>query len=469
MIVRTAYITAIALMLWMLSGCATRFSDSGAPRAPANMTTGAAPSAGGATGSSGSTGGSAPATKASGPAPRILPTLRSEPLLRVLLVQNTQVSFTLLTSATLPNGNRLAAGTHLAQAVGATLVIDGAAVPAECPLVMALATRRFSTLMDPPVGRAQTLEFSGQPVVRLAGNKVQLLEEILLETYLAGVLPTEMNPSWPVQALAAQAIAARSYAAAKYLERFDKPWQLHWHYTVDMAYGGASVKSTAALREALKQTRGQMLTYRGLPVPALFNACSGGTTEAATNVFSTLRGGDRSTPMASQMPSVLDADAEAGCQGLGMMKTHWRWKANIPLSDITQDLQAWARQNPQDSLEFGTVTNIEPLGRFGDSGRVAQVSVSSKIAGRTKRTVMPAQDFRMAISPLDIRSTWWDRCLVVAGSTSSKGMVLVLAGRGFGHGVGLSQVSAWQMATKGLEATSIVKHFYPQAVLERRW
>ena len=460
MIVRTAYITAIALMLWMLSGCATRFSDSGGPRAtepaaaaPAHQAVVLTPTE----------------AKLPGPAPRILPTLRSEPLLRVLLVQDATVSFTLFAAAILPSGSRLAAGVHQAQAVGATLAIDGEVVPSECQLVMPGAARRFSALMDPPIGRPQTLEFSGQPMLRLAGNKVQLLEEVLLETYLAGVLPTEMNPSWPVQALAAQAIAARSYAAAKYLERFDKPWQLHWHYTVDMAYGGASAKSTAAVRQALKQTRGQMLTYRGLPVPALFNACSGGTTEAASNIFPTLRGGDRGTPMAPQMPSVVDLDAEAGCQALGMLKTHWRWKSNIPLSEVTQDLQTWARQNPDDKLEFGTVTAIEALGHFGDSGRVAQVSVSSKIAGRTKRTVMPAQDFRMAISPLEIRSTWWDRCMVVAGSTPTKGSVLVLAGRGFGHGVGLSQVSAWQMASKGLDAAAIVKRFYPQAVLEQRW
>lgn len=461
MIVRTAYIALVVVVLWMLSGCATRFSDTGAPRAPAAST------------SPGATTQTAvpapPGTRPpTAPAQRVLPTLRSEPLLRVFLVQGTTVAFSLMQSATLPDGGRIAAGQHQAQAVGATLTIDGAVVPNECPLTMAVAARRFSALMDPPVGRPQTLEFSGQPVLRLAGAQAQLLEEVPMETYLAGVLPTEMNPNWPEQTLAAQAIAARSYAAAKYLERFDKPWQLHWHYTTDMAYAGASAKSTAAVREALASTKGQILTYRGLPIPALFNACSGGTTEAAANIFQTLRGGDRSTPMAAQMPSVADPDAEAACKALGMLKTHWRWKANIPLSEVTRDLQAWARQHPEDQLDFGTVTNIEVVGHHVDSGRVDQVAVSGKVAGRTKRTLMPAQDFRMAIDPGEIRSTWWDRCLVVAGSTA-KGSVLVLAGRGFGHGVGLSQVSAWQMARSGLDAAAIVKRFYPQAVLERRW
>ena len=466
MIVRAILIAIFAVGLWTLSGCATRFSDpavprpyAGVPASPVAATVPTAPAPG-------------PATVPGAPKRRVLPDLRSEPLVRVFLDQGPALTFTLLLPARLPDGRQLASGPHRAQVAGATLTIDGAAVPAECPLAMDAAGKRFSAELDPPVGRTQHLEFAGLPVLRIASgsSQAQLLEEVPLETYLAGVVPVEMSPGWPVQALAAQAIAARSYAAAKYLERFDRPWQLHWHYTVDMAYAGASARSTAGVRAALADTRGQLLTYRGLPVPALFHACSGGSTEAAANLWPGLLGGDRATPMTTQMPVVADPEAEAGCAALGLLKSHWRWKADIPLSQVTRGLQGWARVHPEAKLAFGTVTSVEALGTNPGSGRTAQVVVSHKLDGRTKRTPMAAQDFRMAIDPGVCRSTWWDRCLVVAGKTpATTGGVLVLAGRGFGHGVGLSQVSAWQLASKGGDAASIVHRFYPLATLERRW
>lgn len=455
-VVRALLITCLAACLWLLSGCNTRFSETGAPAAAEPSPRSAAPTR---------TAGAAPTAGPAAPKVRVLPELRSEPLIRVFLRQASALEFTLNAPARLPDGRAVAAGTHRLQASGAILVLDGVPVPAECPLEMAPADRRFSAELDPPFGKRQRLEFSGLPILRLQGAQAQLLEEVPMETYLLGVVPVEMTPSWPVEALRAQAIAARSYASAKYLERFDRPWQLHWHFTVDMAYGGVGAKRTASVVQALESTRGELLTYRSLPLPALFHACSGGATESATNLWPELMGGDRKTPMAAQMPVVPDADAEAGCLALGMAKSHWRWKANIPLAEITSGLQRWARSNPADKLVFGTVTGVEIASRHPDSGRVSQVAVIHKLDGRTRRTLMEAKDFRMAVDPGTCRSTWWDRCTVA----SAKGGVLVLAGRGFGHGAGLSQVSAWQLARSGSDAEAIVRRFYPTAALERRW
>ncbi len=459
MIVRLALIALLSCILWALSACSTRFSETGAPPAPEASVpvTGSVPPPV-----------SGPTAVLSGPRPRVLPDLRHEPLLRVFLAQGAQLAFSTTVAATLADGRTLAAGSHRVQAVAGGLQLDGLAVSADCPLAMPEAATRFAAELQPPFGRSQSLVFAGLPILRLQGAQVQLLEEIPLERYLAGVLPVEMNPSWPVAALAAQAIAARSYAAARYLERFDRPWQLHWHFSVDMAYGGVPAKRGGAVEEALRSTRGRILTYRGFPLPALFHACSGGATEAAVNLWPELRAGDRSTPMAQQMPSVPDPDAEAGCTGLGLSRSHWRWKANLPLPGVSRDLQAWAAANPEAGLKIGTVTAVEIASRHPDSGRVSQVAISHQLDGRSRRTVMAAQDFRMAVDPGECRSTWWDRCLVAAAK-SGKGRVLVLAGRGFGHGVGLSQVSAWQLARSGSDADAIVHRFYPTAALERRW
>ena len=456
MIVRICLILVLAAGLWVLSGCNIRSREGSDPTLPERPS--ALPRSGGSSDV-------APPNAPLAPKVRVLPALTSEPLVRVFLIQAAALSFTLDVPATLADGRHLAVGAHRAQAVGGTLVLDGVPLAAENALQMPVAAQRFHAELDPPYGQKQTLAFGGTPVLRLAGAQAQLLEEIPMEAYLAGVLPTEMNGKWPVAALAAQAIAARSYAAAKYLERFDRAWQLHWHYSVDMAYAGASAKRTPNVVEALRRTRGQVLMYRNLPVPALFCACSGGATEAAANVWPTLSGADRLVSMTAQMPSVTDVSAEAGAAALGMRRTHWRWKANIPLPTITHDVQAWARIHPEDKLAFGTVTGIAIDSRNADSGRVAQVAISHKLDGRLRKTLMPAPDFRMAIDPVEIRSTWWDTCSVA----SAKGGILVLSGRGFGHGVGLSQVSAWQMATEGRPEADICARFYPQALVERRW
>ncbi len=81
------------------------------------------------------------------------------------------------------------------------------------------------------------------------------------------------------------------------------------------------------------------------------------------------------------------------------------------------------------------------------------------------KTAIPAKDFRLAVGANLVPSTWWDRCLVV----KAKGGTLVLQGRGFGHGVGLPQVSAWELARSGVSADDIVSRYYTGTTIERKY
>ena len=122
----------------------------------------------------------------------------------------------------------------------------------------------FTAMLTPPNGKPVRMTFAGAPEIHLdpASRKVQLIERVGMEDYLASVLATEVNPSWPLEALKAQAITARSYALDHYLQADDQPWQLHWHYTVDMAYGGMKTAPRAVVT-AMAQTRGWTLMYQG--------------------------------------------------------------------------------------------------------------------------------------------------------------------------------------------------------------
>jgi SpoIID/LytB domain protein len=146
--------------------------------------------------------------------------------------------------------------------------------------VLASGGRPIFTLDALPLfGPPKTLRLAGDLVLRAAAGAVEVIERVPMEAYLAGVVGAEMNPKWPRQALAAQAIVARSYAAARWMERQAEPWQLHWHFGVDMAYHGWKPEN-AGVAEAIAPTRGELLVYRGFPVLALFHASSGGRTEA---------------------------------------------------------------------------------------------------------------------------------------------------------------------------------------------
>ncbi|MCK6488105.1 MAG: SpoIID/LytB domain-containing protein [Planctomycetes bacterium] len=397
------------------------------------------------------------------PAQPRLPAFDREPELAVLLAESAEVAFTTLRSGRIDGWGDLGAGPHRATVVAGQLAIDGRAAGSLAVAAIPGEGVRFTATAEPPGGgKGQALRLAGQPVLALAGTRVQLIERVPLEAYLAGVVGSEMSPAWPQQALQAQAIAARSYAAARWMERVNRSWQVHWHYTVDMAYGGAGARRSPALDQALAASRGQVLTLRGLPLPALFHASSGGGTESASNLFRPrLPDG---TPAEGAMPAVADPACEGGCAGLRQGPTHWRWKEDVPLATVTRELQTWSREE-RSRPAFGTVIGVRPARRHADSGRVEAVAVTHRLKGQERVDEMPAQAFRLAVGPSAIPSTWWDRCAVASG----KGGTLVLQGRGYGHGVGLSQVSAWEMARQGRSAEQITAHFYPGAALERKY
>ena len=392
-------------------------------------------------------------------------TLKEEPLLRVLLAEAQRVRVDILAPVSLVVGERattLEPGTLLLEvredgwriAGGTTLVRGpGRLVNGAEPALRVQALPRF--------GAPRDVLLQGDLTVRRIGDQVALIERVPMERYLASVVGAEMNPKWPAPALAAQAIVARSYAAARWMERGAEPWDVHWHFGVDMAYHGAT-PGDARVAAAIEPTRGQVLTYRGLPVLALFHASSGGRTEAFERVKPGVVAPDGKTPIAAAMPVVEDPAALPGADGLSLAATHGRWKADLPLPEITEALQAWSRAE-EGRPPFGTVEGVSILERHADSGRVAKVSVRHVLDGERRFKTLDASVFRLAVSPVRIRSVWWDRCVIAAKAPG----YLVLEGRGFGHGCGLSQVSAWYLARRGESATSIVARFYQGAKLER--
>ena len=123
--------------------------------------------------------------------------------------------------------------------------------------------------------------YRGRLQLSRQGQGVQAVNHVSLESYLAGVVGSEMPASWPLAALRAQAVAARTYALAQ--RRPEAPFDLK-ATVASQVYRGV-VAETDSTREAVASTRGQVLMYDGTLINAVFHSSSGGSTENSGEIW----------------------------------------------------------------------------------------------------------------------------------------------------------------------------------------
>ncbi len=136
-----------------------------------------------------------------------------------------------------------------------------------------------------------------------------VMNDIPLEKYLQGVVPSEMPPGWEHEAHKAQAIAARSYAVANMGKRAKYGYDLK-DTPEDQAYGGASAE-TKQTNSAVTETAGIVLVCQGKVVPAYYSASAGGKTNTGSQVWTS------DLPFLKSVPSFDDGVGKKG-HGVGM-------------------------------------------------------------------------------------------------------------------------------------------------------
>jgi SpoIID/LytB domain protein len=123
--------------------------------------------------------------------------------------------------------------------------------------------------------------FRGDLRVAAVGDRLQLVNVVGLEAYLLGVVPGEMPKDWPLDALKAQAVAARTYAVGNVVD--GKPFDLYSDSRSQVYYGVGS--EAPAPSQAVRETRGEILTYDGSPAQTFYFSSSGGRTISALDAF----------------------------------------------------------------------------------------------------------------------------------------------------------------------------------------
>lgn len=281
-------------------------------------------------------------------------------------------------------------------------------------------------------------------VVSNAPARVTAVNVLALEDYLRGVVPREM-PSIALEALKAQAVAARTYAIASLESQSSRGFDVYGS-TKDQAYGGAGAEDSMA-SEAVRQTRGQIVTYGGAPIMAYYHSTCGGRTAAVDQVWS--------KPPAPYLQSVSDARPGGGYYCDISKHFHWReeWSGTALARVLRRTLADVRGGAPGD---VAVIRDVAVEGRT-PSGRAATLKVETDRGTFRVR----GDSIRWVLQPASggiLEST-----LFRLEETRSGGQVqrLVAVGRGWGHGVGMCQMGAIGRAEAGQGYRKILRTYYP--------
>jgi len=365
----------------------------------------------------------------------------------------------------------------------ALITVNGAAVSAR---EIAVIAKEGET----PTIEVNNHNYRGDITIHRTNGKTGLtvVDTLLLEEYLYGVIPKEISPDWPVESLKAQAVAARTYALYMMNKYASDGYDVNT--TTDcQVYGGRTIEDPRSTR-AVNDTAGQVIQYQGRLIPAYFHSDGGGYTENSENVW----GGYEPS-----LRAVVDYDQKS---------PHYRWKKEIKPRDMEDTLRAAG-------YDVGTLQAIEmshlnnpPTNApdRGVSGRVKTVRLigtngSVEISGNKLRTilgldstlfdikiVLPTEKFfdvdivdtygnigtkkvDMNLAPQTEPNLFTDKPTTRRIGGRSNETVL-FSGYGWGHGLGLSQWGAKAMAEKAPPGETayfqeILKHYYTGVEIQK--
>ena len=268
-------------------------------------------------------------------------------------------------------------------------------------------------------------------LVKEKNGCITVINELFLEEYVMGVLAGEIPGSWPMEALKAQAIAARTFALYKQDEakKKNQTYDIENSALAQMYIGSRLVNQN--IRQAVMETRGEILTYRDEPIMAVFHSNCGGETTSAVDVWS------------QDKPYLRPVSCDFGNHG-----PHYLWKEIIKVSDIVRKLRA-ANIPIYDIVQISSIERDESH----------RVRVLSLMDGDGVKKQIKGAVFRMAVGPDLIRSTRFEAQL--------QGDKIEFTGLGWGHGVGLCQEGANGMAKAGYGAFDILRHYYYGVILDK--
>ena len=255
----------------------------------------------------------------------------------------------------------------------------------------------------------------------LKGEAVAILN-LPLEEYLRGVLPAEVYPSWHIEALKAQAVASRTYALFNIYRAREAGKPFDVEASTNFQAFTLRRRGYPRIDEAVEKTRGEVLTYNGSLIYAMFNSNNGGCSHSFEEITGI------KLPYLSPVRTPVD-----------ISNLKWsRWKRHLPVERVENFLS-----------RMGLAWKVSSLRVVRNKcGRGLLVIIQSM--GGESLTLPLAVFFRLE---MHLPSDWF----YLKGR---EGNAFLLDGRGFGHGLGMSQWGAYRLANDGWNYRRILKLYY---------
>lgn len=283
-------------------------------------------------------------------------------------------------------------------------------------------------------------KFAGSLKFIVEEGRITAVNRVGVEDYLLSVISSEMKPSAPLEFLKAHAVISRSWVMSN----------LHTHDRYDVCaddhcqrYQGVTMVHGEAARQAVDQTWGQVLTCGGELCDTRFSKCCGGRTELFSTCWE-----DKDYPYLKSIE-----DPYCDCEDSSILGTVLNdydmqtrdfhdWEVRYTRKEISD---IFRRRTGQD---VGTVKELEPLEK-GLSGRIKRLRVTG-----TSDSVVIGKELaiRRALCESHLKSS--------AFSIEWEGDTVILKGHGWGHGVGLCQIGAAVMASRGFDYKEILGFYY---------
>ncbi|MBU5669016.1 SpoIID/LytB domain-containing protein [Peptoniphilus sp. MSJ-1] len=255
--------------------------------------------------------------------------------------------------------------------------------------------------------------YKGSISFRINDKKLDVINNIDMENYLKGVLPKEMSPSFPLEALKAQALCSRSFAINNYNKYIKKGYNLD-DTTNSQVYYGSDVEKEST-NKAVELTKEEIVNYNGKVASTIFGASSGGFIASANEVW----GGNNHPYLISKEDPY----------------STYTWEYELKDSDLN-------KLNIKNAYDC----KIECS---NDSKRTSNITFSTPKG----EVAFRGNEFRSKLGNTKVKSTLFEVDL-------NNGKINI-KGKGYGHGVGMSQYGAVEMAKKGFNYKEIIEFYFP--------
>jgi SpoIID/LytB domain protein len=337
---------------------------------------------------------------------------------------------------------------------------------------------------------------------------IVVINQIDLEAYLTSVISSEMSATAPVEFLKTHAVISRSWLLAQIAKsrRLTHPDEtcvppashtdgerIRWYDREDhtlfdvcaddhcQRYQGVT-RATPLVVEAIRATRGEVLTENESICDARFSKCCGGITERFENVWEPVPHPCLTALRDSRETNFPDLTIEAQAQA--WIRSSPEAFCNTPDKEVlsrvlnnydreTTDFYRWKVVYTQEELaglvcrksglDFGQLIDLIPVKR-GSSGRIEKLKI---VGSRLSYTIGKELEIRRTLSETHLYSS----AFVIDKASGGNGLPgqFILTGAGWGHGVGLCQIGASVMGTQGYDYKQILAHYYPGAGIEKKY